>query len=110
MKAYPPSVFIKDSFHKAFTGVRENPEEELLKDQWIAIVKHKAVFDLLLSSALSAFFIGSVLTILFKKDIARKDEKFLRGASLVSPQRINSAVKKYQDYIREGKSQIPEKL
>ena len=69
IKAYPPGFFIKDSFHKAFTGVRENPEDELLKDQWLAIVKHKAVFDLLFSSALAAFFLGSVLTILFRKDI-----------------------------------------
>lgn len=107
IKAYPPGFFIKDSFHKAFTGVRENPEDELLKDQWIAIVKHKAVFDLLFSSALAAFFIGSVLTILFKKDIARKDEKFLRGASLVSPQRINSAVKKYRITFGKEKVRFP---
>jgi len=94
IQQYPPSFFIKNSFHRALTGLREDPAEELIKDQWIAIVKHKTVFDLVFSSALSASLIVLVLTILFKKDIARKDDKHLRGASLVSAQRINSAVKK----------------
>jgi len=107
MQQYPPSAFIKDSFHKTLTGVRENPEEALLKYQWIAIVKHKAVFDMLFSSVLSAIFMGSVLTILFKKDISRKDEKFLRGASLVSPQRLNSAIKNYRITFGKEKVRFP---
>ena len=107
IQQYPPSFFIKNSFHRALTGLREDPEEELIKGQWIAIVKHKAVFDLLFSSALAAFFIGSVLIILFKKDITRKDEKFLRGASLVSPQRINSSVKKYRITFGNEKVRFP---
>jgi len=107
MKLYSPGVFIKDSLHRALTGIPQNTEEALLEGQWIAIVKHKAVFDLLFSSVLSALFVGSVLTVLLKKDIARKDEKFLRGASLVSPQRINSAVKKYRIIFGKEKVRFP---
>jgi len=107
MKLYPPSIFIKDSLHRALTGIPQNAEEAVLEGQWIAIVKHKAIFDFLFSSALSAFFMASVLTILFKKDIARKDEKFLRGASLVSPQRINSSIKNYRITFGKEKVRFP---
>jgi type IV secretory pathway TraG/TraD family ATPase VirD4 len=104
MKLYSPGVFIKVSLHRALTGIPQNTEEASLEGQWIAIVKHKAIFDLLFSSAISASLMVLVLTVLFKKDIARKDEKFLRGASLVSPQKINSAVKNYR--ITFGKERV----
>jgi len=107
MTQYPPTAFIKDSFRKAQTGIQGNTEETVSQDQWIAAVKHKAIFDFLFSSALSAVFMASVLTILFKKDIARKDEKFLRGTSLVSPQRINSSIKNYRIIFGKEKVRFP---
>jgi type IV secretory pathway TraG/TraD family ATPase VirD4 len=108
MKLYPPGIFIKDSLQRALTGIPKNAEEAVLEGQWIAIVKHKAIFDFFCSSAVSASLIALVLTILFKKDIARKDKKFLRGASLVSPHKINCAIKNYRITFGKEKVRFPE--
>jgi len=92
MKNFPPQLFFKSLIGREDAEIFQHFDAGSLKELWIKASKDKAIFDLIFSIALSSASIFLFLAVLFKRDIKHKSAKFLRGASLIEPSKLNSMI------------------
>lgn len=104
MEYCPPQLFLKILMGGVDAEIFQYIDAETMKKAWIMVSKDKAKFDVIVSSVLSSISIFLILTFLLKRDIKHRTAKFLRGASLVQPSKLNSTIHDFR--ITLGKEQV----